>query len=155
MRKAFPYATIRITDSFEEIKRTPKKFDMVVADAWAGMFNDHCEHFELFPDVFRILSQSSILILNVIPEARRLSPKHAERRCAFYQVKDPTRIPLEVMVERYKAFAEECGFQVQWWFYKDRYFMYPLRRKWLKKRLGFLVLKLQAISESHWQNKGE
>lgn len=143
LRKKFPQATIRITDSYEEIKRTPEKFNMVVADTWTHIFNGHCEHFELFPDVFRVLSPVSILILNVIPEFRELSPEHAQRRRDFYHVEDPKKIPVEVMVERYRALAEENGFQVQWWFYRDRYFMYPLRRKWLKKRLGFLVLGLR------------
>lgn len=147
LRKAFPNATIRITDSYKEIRKTSQKFDLVIADAWPRVFGDHCEHFELFPDIFRILSPNPILILNVLPEIQKLTPEHAQKRCAFYQVKDPTKIPLEVMVERYKSLAIENGFQIQWWFYKDRYFLYPLRRKWRKKRLGFLVLGLQAISK--------
>lgn len=149
LREAFPNATIRITDSYEEIRKTSQKFDLVIADTWTRMFNNHCEHFELFPDIFRILSSTSILVLNVLPEFQNLSAEHARRRCAFYQVEDPTKIPLEVMVERYKSLAMENGFQIQWWFYKDRYFLYPLRRKWMKKRLGFLVLGLQATSEPH------
>ncbi|MEM2582663.1 MAG: hypothetical protein QXD09_07700 [Candidatus Caldarchaeum sp.] len=147
LRKAFPNATIRITDSFEEIKKTPKKFDLVIADAWPRVFGNYCEHFELFPNIFRILSPTSILIFNVVPEIQKLTTEHARRRCAFYQVEDPTKIPLEVMIEKYKSLAAENGFQIRWWFYKDRYFLYPLRRKWLKKRLGFLVLGLQAVSE--------
>jgi hypothetical protein len=148
LRKRFPLAKIKITDTYEEIKKCTRKFDLVVADAWPRPFNGHCEHFDLFPDVFRVLLPFAVLILNVLPEiwGEKLSLEHARRRRQFYQVADATRVPLQQMVQRYDALAREQGFTVRWWFYKDRYFLYPLRRLWRKKRLGFLVLGLERVS---------
>jgi len=145
LRSRFPYARIRITDSYTEIRKCPSKFDLVVADIWVShIFDGYCEHFELFPHIFRILSPSAILILNVVPNTRSLSTEHGQRRCQFYQVEDPTEIPLKHMVKIYDSIAASHGFHIDWWFYKDRLFLYSFRQRWLKRRYGFLVLGLKS-----------
>jgi hypothetical protein len=155
LREHFPLAEVKITDTYEEIKRCARKFDLVVADAWPRPFDGRCEHFDLFPDIFRLLSPFAVLILNVLPEiwGEKLSSEHARRRRKFYQIADPTRVSLQQMVRRYEALAREQGFIIRWWFYKDRYFLYQLRRPWRKKRLGFLVLGLERVSRTpDWQD---
>ena len=66
LRRNLPTATVRITDSFAEIKRTLSRFDLVVVDNPVGCFGDgRCEHFDPFPDVARVLSDDSMLVLLV------------------------------------------------------------------------------------------
>jgi hypothetical protein len=145
LHKNLPHATIEIVDSFAQLELTKKKFDLVVVDPPYEMFNGYCEHFELLPGVFRILNTFAILILNIRLEIvvfSRYSDEHFERRRAFYHVKDPTSISLERMIKVYKDLASQHGFEVKWWFAKDRVFMYPLRKHSVD-RDAYLILALQ------------
>lgn len=144
LEKNLPTATVRIVDSYRQLRETDQRFGLIVADSWTQMFADHCEHFELFPEIFRPMEDFAVLVLNVMPEWRPASyrPEHLQRRRAFYRRDDVTRIPPEALVERYRDLARENGFDIVWWFLKDRFFLYPLRRAWSKCRLCYLVLGL-------------
>jgi hypothetical protein len=119
LRQNLPGARISILDSFEEVRRTDEVYDLVVVDnpIWA------VEHFPLFPDLFRILSDDAVLVVVVIPGASRrtrrrypdlMDAEHLAHRRAFYGREDGVTIPVEAMVERYRAMAAEHGYAV-WW----------------------------------------
>ena len=145
LRKNLPKALVRIVDSYEQLAITDSRLGLVVADTWTEMFAGHCEHFELFPEVFRVLDESAVLILNIMPEWKvgQSQIEHLRRRRDFYQREDVANIPIDSMVEVYKNLARQNGFEIRWWFIKDRYLMYDLRRQAKKWRLCHLVLGLE------------
>jgi hypothetical protein len=67
--KSLPRAKIKIADAFEEIKVVRAGHDLVAVDIPLASYGSHCEHFDLFPDLFRAAKASAILNLDVIPEA--------------------------------------------------------------------------------------
>lgn len=118
LRRNLPGATIRITDSFEEVRRTERRFGILVVDNTITTFGKgYVEHFDLFPDLFRIASDSSVLILNVcpwIPEALRGDAVRMSRRAAFYRTDRPEEIPIFHMVEIYAELMRQNGFRLDW-----------------------------------------
>jgi len=100
---------------------------------------DHCEHFDLFPDIFRISKDSAVLVLKVVPELldpdlksyREQYPHlfgqtHLARRGTFYRTSTPERIPIREMVKVYEGLAEKEGFLIEWYFSKKQNFMHYL-----------------------------
>jgi hypothetical protein len=145
LRRNLPGATIRITDSFAEIRRSPGPFDLIVVDNPIG----ELEHFDLFPDLFRIASQEAVLVLLVTPEADERTRAHypgvmdhaqLERRRDFYRTDHPERVPLARMVERYGELARERGFELPWAFSVQRSELFGVVPQRLS--LHYLVLRI-------------
>jgi hypothetical protein len=144
LRRRFPTATVRITDSYEQIKKTSTRYGLLVADSPAErLYGGYCEHFDLFPDLFQIAEDPAILIVNVIPrfddEVRRRWAyaeqivfdaddvgKHLACRQAFYGTPNPERIALDEMIPAYASLARAAGFQLQWHFFQKRHYAYYL-----------------------------
>jgi hypothetical protein len=139
LKTNLPGAEVKITDSFQEIRRTTKKYSLVVIDNSMGTYLDdpipggvvttYCEHFELFPDVFQVLKDSAILIVNVIPWANVASREkypdlfnktQLERRAQFYNTTSPDDISLEKLEETYQQLAKQNGFNLDWSFSEQR-----------------------------------
>jgi hypothetical protein len=124
----FPGAGIKIVDSFEEVKATPNRYDLVIVDNWVGsVFDGHCEHFELFPDIYRVITDDGILVINVVPrldeDMQRRYPtvfkpstvaEHLERRRDFYGTDHPEAVSPEQMLAVYRKRAAENGFDIEW-----------------------------------------
>jgi len=144
LRRNLPMAEVKITDSFKELTKTPKKYSFIVVDDSPRIYYDYCEHFDLFPDVFRILKDSAIIILNVVPEinatymkqyGRFYNETHVARRKSFYQTDHPGKVPLDKMVEVYKNLCMQNGFNLEWYFFRRRSFIYSA--------VYYLVLKIK------------
>lgn len=128
LRSNLPTADIKITDSFEEIKKVNKKFTLIVVDnsmAIYGKNNEYCEHFELFPHIFRIMQDECILILNVIPKIGEQDKQRfpylfnvdqLRRREKFYSSDHPDKLTLEEMANIYSKYAGENSFNLEWYF---------------------------------------
>jgi hypothetical protein len=148
LRTSFPQADVKIVDSYDEIRRTDNRFDLVVIDN----FTTAEEHFRLFPDVFRVVSDDATLVLRTIPHAtdltRRRYPSmfdhdHLAARRAFYEVDTPHAIPLETLASRYGRRAEAAGFRADW------HFFVPAREfvGLLPRGLGMLLtLKISRVA---------
>lgn len=119
LRRNLPRARIAIVDSFAELGRTDRVYDLVVADnpIWP------IEHFPIFPDVFRVLSDDAVLMLIVIVDDDRrtrrryrelMDEDHLRQRREFYATDSPEPIPVEEMVARYRALGEQNGLSL-WW----------------------------------------
>jgi 16S rRNA G966 N2-methylase RsmD len=145
-----PAATVRTVDSFVELRLTKSRYDLIFIDPPYEMFDEHCEHFDLFPGVFGLLNPCAILVLaNVrlkIVMHERYSDKHLERRRAFYGVEDPKSISLEQMLKAYKALSFKNGFEIKWSLLIDRIVMYPLQKHSVD-RTCFLILALQKQND--------
>lgn len=130
LRINLPKASIRIVDSYEEITRTPKRFDFIVIDNAIGTYGLHCDHFGLFPDkVFAVARDRCILAVNVIPRIDRGALKHfpdllesgyLERRARFYGSDEPAHISMDRIVGAYRGYAERNGFRLCWSFHVKR-----------------------------------
>ena len=142
LKQSFPLAKVKITDSYEEIKSTHKKYDLIIVDNGTSIYGGHCEHFDLFPDIFRVAADSSILILNVIPEADHAALKEFPylfhqaqlvKRQDFYKTTHPEKISVDEMLKVYKELIDRNGFGLEWHFLQKRSFVY------------YLVLKIRKL----------
>lgn len=120
LRQKFPQATIKITDSYEEIKRTSKKYGLVVSDNTGIAFN-HFEHFDLFPAIFNVLTHPAVIILNVIPHLDTTNQEYLRQRQQFYQAADPANITFAEIEQTYRNLAAQNGWQVEWMFFERRW----------------------------------
>jgi hypothetical protein len=144
LKRNFPSAQVKIVDSYEEIKKTPNKYELIVVDNGTSICDNHCEHFDLFPEIFRIAANSSILILNVIPEADHTVLKEIPylfheaqlvRRQEFYKTGNPKKISIDGMLKVYTELIGENGFVLEWHLVLKRSFVYYLVLK-IKSRLN-------------------
>jgi len=142
LQQNFPTAKIKITDSYKEVKSTSQSYDLIVVDNGTSIYSEYCEHFELFPDIFRIAGNSCILIVNVIPEVQDADVKYFPylfnkaqlvRREVFYKTNHPEKVSFHEMLKVYKDLLEANGFQLEWHFVQKRTFIY------------YLVLKIKRI----------
>ncbi|MEN6349074.1 MAG: hypothetical protein ABFD08_06730 [Syntrophomonas sp.] len=151
LRSNLPNAHVKITDSFEEIKKTDKKFSLIVVDnsmAIYGGKNKYCEHFDLFPHVFRIMQDECILILNIIPKIEKQN-KHQfpylfnleqlRRRKKFYSSDSPDNLTYEEMSNIYSKYAYENGFNLEWYFIQKRNLIVTYLVLKLKKKEGTIL----------------
>jgi hypothetical protein len=145
-----PQATVRAVDSIAHMKAAEGRFDLISLDNYYSCFGPnkrYCEHFDLFPDVFRVAADESTLLFNAIVSedrslTRRLAPDlfdepHLARRRDFYRTDHPERVPFETMVEVYREHAERSGFVIDWWFARRR-----------TSFLHFLALRVRRVAEA-------
>ncbi len=135
LKKNLPVALVKITDSFVEVKRTSSTFNLIVVDNPMSTFGEYCEHFDLFPDIYRLARRPAILMIDVIPEVppsgRKRYPylfseRHLTRRRDFYQSEHPEKISLGEMALTYSNRARANGYNVCWHFFIKRTFVYYL-----------------------------
>jgi hypothetical protein len=143
LRQRFPNAEVKITDSYAEVKRTANRYSFIVIDNSLSIEGGRCEHFDLFPDIFRIAADPAILVLNVIPEITSAALRHypylfnadqLARRRSFYGTACPENISLHDLVMAYERVVTANGFKLQWHFFEKRNFVY------------YLVLKINRLS---------
>ncbi len=141
LRRRFPNAEVRITDSYAEIQKTTDRYGFIVIDNSLSIEAGRCEHFDLFPDIFRIAADPAILVLNVIPEITSavlkeypylFNSEQLARRRSFYGTVQPEKISLAEAATAYEKMAGVNGFKLQWHFFERRNFVY------------YLVLKLSG-----------
>jgi hypothetical protein len=131
LRHNLPRAEVKITDSYREIRRTPRKYSLIVVDAPDCVHGDtkqYCEHFGILPEVFRVAQDSTVLILNVMPGCSNGKPPrrswftaaHLEQRRRFYGTDHPEKLSVEAMVRVYRKGIEANGFELEWFFSRPR-----------------------------------
>lgn len=128
LREGFRGSVVRITDTYAEVKRADRRFGFVVVDN-SPVHGGHIEHFDLFPEIFRILEDESVLVLDVIPELNRavrrqypemFSEATLEARRRFFRANDPRHLFQGELVTAYAALAEQAGFRLDWSFFRKR-----------------------------------
>ncbi|MFC1517408.1 hypothetical protein ACFL5G_02505 [Candidatus Margulisiibacteriota bacterium] len=145
LEKNLPGAKIKIVDSYAEIKSTPNKFNIIIIDNEMGFFGDnHCEHFEIFPDIFRCLDNSGLIIVNVLTKKDKLAQEkfsrlfdtaHNKERAEFYQTNTPDNVSFKKMLETYQTIIDKNNYQLEWCFFQKRLSF-----------LHYLVLKVKKKS---------
>lgn len=143
LKRNFPFATIKIVNSYNEIERCGKKFSLIVVDNPMSTYGDYCEHFSLFPKLFNLCDENAIVIANVIPKINEnikleypylFNDKQLEKRREFYETNSPHELSLEEMDSVYKKLALKEHFKTEWSFFEKRSFVYYYVFK-LKKEL--------------------
>lgn len=145
LKRNLPGANIKITNSFDEIKKCDKKFDFINVDTHQGIFGEYCENFEFFPLLFRVAKDEVMVNLNVMPFAaekwrRRygtlFSDEHLARRAAFYGTDHPENITLQEMLSTYGRIASEKGYEIAWHYYRQRTLTWYLALHLVKTKQG-------------------
>jgi 16S rRNA G966 N2-methylase RsmD len=140
LTKNLPNATVKITNSMQEILVTDKKFDVIVLDAHMGMFgNGYCEHFNILPNVFRGANDDVVVILNVMPYAEEkwrkkyetvFSKEHLKMRKEFYgDAFDVNHCSYDEMISFYKEYFLSKNYQVTDYFFHQRHLLHYLAIK--------------------------
>jgi len=130
LRRNLPHAKIKITDTWKEIKATSQKYDLIVADAPQGIYGEHCEHFGLLPDIFRIANDGCVIVLNVNVEPYNFQENSEwwRRRKEYYRTEHPEKLELNSVIQHYKEILQENNVKMQWVFFQQRHvgFLYYL-----------------------------
>ncbi len=151
LQRNFPWARVEIGDAHRKVAETEKRFGLVVVDNPEFPYGPYCEHFDLFPNILRIVADSAILILNVMVETnerfsasypRIFGPHHLARRRSFYGTDQPEKVPLEEMVPIYRELVAEAGFDLEWCFWQDRNLPLDLLVGSVFPPMYYLVLKV-------------
>jgi hypothetical protein len=127
LRRKLPKGTVKITDSYQEMQTTDKKFDFLVLDAPLVPHGGHIEHYDLFPAVFRIIPDSAILIINLVPYVDTkwsyplpFTEPHLKKRAEFYRTDHPENLSFDEMMETYRRILKEAGFALEWYTIENR-----------------------------------
>lgn len=125
LSKNLPHAKIKIVDAWEEIKKTNKKYGLIVVDAPQATYgenDEHCEHFGLLPDLFNIANDGCIIILNVnvMPYDLDKNPLWQAERRKYYKTEHPEQLSLSRTIQHYREICIENGFEVLWHFFQQR-----------------------------------
>ena len=132
LKKNLPDATIKITNSYNEIKTTGEIFDTIVIDNHQGIFgDDKCEHFEIIEDCFKKLSDKSVLIANIIPDitvskytiSAETQAHHIEKRKSFYKHETGTSLSNNFIADFYMQLADKNNFKAEHLFIVKRNYL--------------------------------
>jgi hypothetical protein len=136
LRVNLPMANIIMCDPYRQIKKNTVHYDMIVVDNSIQTEFGHCEHFELFPDIFKIMNDDCLVILNLIPNVVRVnqypelvSEYHLNKRKEFYNALDPMHITDDELTLTYNTLAKNNGFIIEWALTFRRSFVYYLFMK--------------------------
>lgn len=143
LRENLPNANIKITDSFKEIKEIKKKYNMILMDNPMSTFGEHCQHFDMYMECFKVMRDECIVIFDIIPNLQNIDEKfeyiktteHLLSRKLFYRFNNPLNIPIEIMIQTYKEIANKNGFNIEWHFTEERSGNF----------IQYLVLKLKRV----------
>lgn len=141
LKNNLPKANIKIVDSFDEIKKTKNKYDIILMDNPMAMFGSHCEHFDMFIHIFNILKDEGIIILDLIPKLEDMpiefeyltGDMHLLCRKLFYRTETPLNIPIKDMISIYEDIINKKGYMIEWNFTEER----------SKDFIYYLVLKIK------------
>lgn len=141
LQQDYPAARVLAVDSYQAVKQWERQYDFIVVDNFVEMLDCHCEHFDLFPELYQLCSDDAIMVLNVLStvdgETLRLRPKlftqeHLQCRSQFYGTDHPERMTLDELALFYGSLGYTQGFEMEWCFFVQRSFLYDLVIK-LKK----------------------
>ncbi len=121
LKQRFPKSEIKITDSYVEIERTPRKYDMVVADNSFSVSSNHYEHFDMFPAIFRVLNDPATIILNIFPKSQLKDSEWLRQRQVFYKAANPAHVTFDEIENTYRNLAEENGWIMEQIFFERRW----------------------------------
>jgi hypothetical protein len=141
LRTNLPGAVVRILDSIQAA-RLPEhraRFDLVVIDNPQGCFGPegrYCEHFDALETVGGLLDGGGVVVFNVNRAPFDFDRQDAwrARRAAFYGLTDTSRLSARFLLDFYRGYFGERGFESVFAFVEPRNAEY----------LSYLVFRLDA-----------
>lgn len=123
LKKNLPKATIKITDSIQEITKRVnfEKYDFIVIDNGQNCYGENrqfCEHFDVIPQIASLLKKKGIIIFNINRKPFGYShfPDWKVRREAYYQRKRTDNISIEWLLPFYKKLFRKFGYATKFSF---------------------------------------
>ena len=107
LRRTFPAAVVHITDTYRQVEKCTDRFSLIVVDN-SPVHGGHTEHFDLFPQIFRLAADECYLVLDIIPELNAsvrsaypemLRESASRARKAFYGADDSEHMSVGRMEE--------------------------------------------------------
>ncbi len=116
LKSKYKDSNIYIDNTYEFIKNKPKKYDLILSDNPASKHGDYFQHFSLFPNIFNLFNEKTILILNIIPDysIMKYNPNKEEESNAlkeFYNI-NSVKILNNEMIKTYNKLAKENNFLI-------------------------------------------
>ena len=123
LEKNFPNSKIKILDSIKTIKEEEnlKKFNLLLIDNPMNIFGqnqegskkNYCEHFEILPEISKIIQDESLVIFNInrCPFDYDKYPLWEQRREKFYSNANTNNMSLEFLHEFYANLFQKMGFR--------------------------------------------
>lgn len=124
LKQKYNNSQVYIENTYEFINKHHKKYDIILCDNPASKHGTYFQHFSLFPSIFNLCNDKTIIILNIIENYNLINynPNKEEEHSAikdFYKTTSIT-IEKEVIVNRYKKLAKENNFFVEDYFNVSR-----------------------------------
>jgi len=123
LEKNFPNSKIKILDSIKTIKEEEslEKFNLLLIDNPMNIFGqnqegsekNYCEHFEILPEISKIIQDESLVIFNInrCPFDYDKYPLWEQRREKFYSNTNTNNMSLEFLHEFYANLFQKMGFR--------------------------------------------
>ncbi len=126
LKKNLPNANIKIVDTWKEIKNITKKYDLIVVDAPQSIYgehDEHCEHFGLLSDVFRIAKDSCAIILtiNLNPYDFHKNSRWWVERSKYYKTEHPEQLSFSLVEQCYRNICKENNRVLEGCFFQKRH----------------------------------
>lgn len=149
-RKQYPNAIVRCGDSISAIlngslNRTDYNFICLDTPVPFCVDHTHYEHFMFFESTLNLLTESGILILNVVPNIHTIQDIHPLEasfvnnwkiaRSKFYETADGIYVNPEIMVNAYRKKCLANNFEV-------KYINYQARNKYL----GIVIIAVEKAN---------
>ena len=144
-----PKARVKICNSYMQLKTETEKFDLISCDNPIGT-NFMNEHFEIFPDMFNIMKNEAVVIIDTIPEINCYCKQryintgtqlHLDNRRKFYKTSNPKKINHEKMKMTYRRIAQQKGFETEFDFFVER-----------GNIIHYYIAKYKRINDTHISN---
>lgn len=123
LRKNLPKANIKIVDSIQEIKKRQhfSKYEFIVIDNAQNCYgpkNRYCEHFDVIPNIAKLLNKKGIIIFNINKEPFDFEkfPHWQKRRSRFYNTKNTTKLTIDWLLDFYKEIFKKFGYLTRFCF---------------------------------------
>ena len=115
LEKKYPNANIYIDNTYTFIENHSKQYDIVLSDNPASKHGEYFQHFSLFPHIYKLFKNKTILILNIIPNYQfTYNPNPEEEYSALKKFYNTKKIKLNIdeMVDVYEKSANREGFTI-------------------------------------------
>ncbi len=144
--KNLPNVKIKITDSMKEIQKKSNfgKFDFIMVDNPQYCYGPklkYCEHFQVIPQIAKLLDKEGILIFNVNrqPFGFNKLPLWQKNRKKFYSLRDTSKLSIKWLLDFYRKLFSKYGYDTKFCFNVVRgspdknnylhYLVYSLQKK--------------------------
>lgn len=127
LKRNLPKAKIKIVDSIKEIRNKSNfsKYGFIVVDNGQGCYgnkNQYCEHFDVIPQIAKLLNNKGIIIFNINKEPFNFDnfPGWQKIRSKYYNKINTRKLSLKWLLTFYRKLFLEFGYKTKFSFNVSR-----------------------------------